>query len=158
MTEWMFVRGAGRICKESQTSGAVRVRDADVDGAFIDHDWEYGDRPDGWRVQSVAGGQVEPGAVLVALNDPVLDIAFGQRHVLMGTPVDDRVQASSAARQAHRDVTDLHPDRTLVGDVGVGCHPRPSAALAFGTGSFSRVLILPVADDGWNRGSRAWPR
>src|SRR6185369_8446006 len=73
----------------------------------------------------LAGAQVEAGAVQPALHGGALDVALGQRHVLVRADVADREHLALGVHQAHRLVTELDPDGRTVRDVGERAGPVP---------------------------------
>src|SRR5215469_8373775 len=105
----------------ASTSGVAMSVDLQGDGVVLDRDREGLHRLKSWERLRPAGGEVEEGAVAWALDRAGgrVELALGQRSVVVGAAVLDRVQRAVAVEDA--DLAPVVLDQAHLARLQFGC-------------------------------------
>src|SRR6516165_9587591 len=118
--------------------GRAGAAERDVDVAVLDLHRVDGHGLGGGGPGRAAGAQVETRPVQPAFHRVVVDLALGQRDLLVRAHVVEREHLAADAHHGDRHAVDLHPEGALVGHVGQRAGPDELCGLA-------HRLTLPAA-------------
>src|SRR5215813_11132990 len=107
--------------------------------------WVGGNRLGGGRPGGRAGAQVEAGPVQPALDRVVVDLALGQRHLLVRAHVVQREDLPADPDDRDRCVLHLYADRPFLGNVGQGAGPYVGVWHAHAARSSDRASSASIA-------------
>src|ERR1022692_181181 len=119
-----------RISRVGIVSPSLTGRHADVDLIAIDPYGVSGQRLAGRRPRRLAGPQGKAGTVQPALHGVVIDLAVGERHVLVRAELSQRVDVAVAPDDHERSLIKLHRERAALRHVGQAAGPDESTGLA----------------------------
>src|ERR1700730_15724549 len=130
-----------------RSAGLVSRGDGDVDVVPVDLYWVGGHRLGRRGAGGSAGTQVKTRPVQPALHGVVVDLALGQRDFLVRADVVQGEDLAAGAHQGDRQVADLHPDGTVLGQISQGADPDERACLAHVASPGSRLRVSSASMD-----------